>query len=171
MLDLRPLIRDVPDFPLPGILFRDITPLLLEPTALAAVVDHFARRFRHASIDRIAAIESRGFIFGAPLALHLGCGFVPVRKVGKLPWRTVSREYVLEYGTNHLEVHEDAIRPGQRVLVIDDVLATGGTASATIELVRDLGGIPVGVGFVLEITALSGRARLGEIPVEVMLSY
>jgi adenine phosphoribosyltransferase len=170
VLDLHPFIRDIPDFPVPGILFRDITPLLLEPRALEAVVEHFAHRFREAGIERIAAVESRGFIFGAPLALRLGCGFVPVRKVGKLPWRTVSREYSLEYGSNHLEIHEDAIEPGQRVLIIDDVLATGGTAAATLELVRHLGGVPLAVGFLLEIAALRGRERLSEVQVETILS-
>ena len=171
MEDLERLIHDVPDFPTPGILFRDITPLLLDRGALRAVTLRLADRYRSEGIDKIAAIESRGFIFGAPLAIELGCGLVPVRKLGKLPRATASRVYVLEYGTNHLEIHVDAVRPGERVLVVDDLLATGGTAGATVELVEELGGTVAGVAFLIELTALGGREALGGRDVFSLISY
>ncbi|MEX2569724.1 MAG: adenine phosphoribosyltransferase [Gemmatimonadota bacterium] len=171
MSDLASLIQPVPDFPEPGILFRDITPLLLEPGGLGGVVDRIAREFAGRGIDTVAAIESRGFIFGAPLAVALGCGFVPVRKLGKLPRPTRSREYRLEYGTNHLEMHEDAVRRGQRVLIVDDVLATGGTARATVEIVEELGGVVVAAVFLLELAALNGRGLLEGREVRALLSY
>ena len=171
MEDLKKLIRDVPDFPRDGILFRDITPLLLDSRAVARVIDHLAERFRGERIDRVAAIESRGLIFGAPLALALGCGLVPVRKLGKLPRRTVSREYALEYGSNQLEMHVDAVDSGQRVLVVDDLLATGGTARAAIEIVEELGGIVAAVAFLIELDALRGREVLGDREVVTLLHY
>lgn len=171
MDDLQRLIHDVPNFPTPGILFRDITPLLLRPHALREVTERLAEKYRGQGIDKIAAIESRGFIFGAPLAVELGCGLVPVRKLGKLPRATASRVYVLEYGTNHLEIHADAISPGDRVLVVDDLLATGGTAGATVEIVEELGGRVAGVAFLIELTALKGRQALGDREVFSLISY
>ena len=171
MDSLRSLIRDVPDFPSPGIVFRDITPLLRDPAALRVVVDRLADAFRDQRVDLVAGIESRGFIFAAPLALQLDAGFVPVRKMGKLPAETIHREYQLEYGANHLEMHTDAIRPGQRVLLVDDVLATGGTARASIEMIEQLGGSLVASAFVVELAALGGRARLSGAEVFSLLRY
>jgi len=157
---LKSLIRDVPDFPVEGILFRDVTPLLRDPAALREVVSTFATRFREAGVDAVAGIESRGFIFGAPLAVELGVGFVPIRKLGKLPAEKIRREYSLEYGTNVLEMHVDAVRPGERVLLVDDLLATGGTARASVELIRHVGGEVVSVAFVIELEFLNGRRGL-----------
>lgn len=171
MEHLRSLIREVPDFPAPGILFRDIMPLLREPRALAEVVERFAARFRREGVDLVAGIESRGFVFGAPLALALDAGFVAVRKLGKLPGATVQREYVLEYGVSHLEVQRDAVRPGERVLLVDDVLATGGTARAALELIAELGGTVVGAAFVLELAEMRGRERLHGYEIEVLLDF
>ncbi|HEU0016298.1 MAG TPA: adenine phosphoribosyltransferase, partial [Longimicrobium sp.] len=157
MEHLKALVRDVPDFPTPGILFRDVTPLLRDPRGLAQVVDAFTERYRGRGIDAVAGVESRGFIFGAPLALALGVGFVPIRKLGKLPADRVRREYALEYGTNTLEMHRDAVRPGERVLVVDDLLATGGTAGAAAGLVEEVGGRVEELAFVIELTFLPGR--------------
>jgi adenine phosphoribosyltransferase len=171
MKEIADLIRAVPDFPIEGVTFRDITPLLLESPVLQRVVDHLAEVYSRQGIDRVAAIESRGFIFGVPLALKLGCGFVPIRRLGKLPRRTVSRAYALEYGSNHLEIHVDAVQRGHRVLVIDDVLATGGTARAAIDLVEELGGEVVGAAFLIELPTLGGRAALAGHPVLSLLSY
>lgn len=172
MTDFESLIRAVPDFPSPGILFRDIAPLLGDAEAFAAVVGRLAERYRGEGVELVAGVESRGFIFAAPLALALGAGFVPVRKLGKLPGRTVSREYALEYGTSHLEMQVEAVRPGQRVLLLDDVLATGGTAAAAAELVRELGGVLAGAAFVVELEALGGRAALeGVVEVHSLLRY
>ena len=168
---ITPLVRAVPDFPMKGVVFRDITPLLLAPAALHSVVEYLAEAFQHERVDRIAAIESRGFILGAPLAIRLGCGFIPIRKLGKLPRRTISREYTLEYGTNHLEMHADAVDPGQRVLIVDDVLATGGTARATVELVREAGGIVVATAFLIEIAGLGGTKRLEDARVISLVKY
>ena len=158
---IRGLVRDVPDFPKPGVVFKDITPLLADPAGLSAVVDGLADAFADTAVDKVVGIEARGFVLAAPLAVRLGAGFVPVRKVGKLPWSTHAQEYDLEYGTDHLEVHQDAIAPGERVLVVDDVIATGGTAEAAAQLVERLGGEVVGLGFLLELTFLGGVARLG----------
>ena len=169
--DLKRLIHDVPDFPTPGILFRDITPLLLDPAAFRAVVKAFEERLEGQRIDAAAAIESRGFILGAPLALALGSAFVPIRKVGKLPRETVAREYALEYGSNRLEMHRDAVGAGERVLVLDDVLATGGTAGAAVGLIREVGGEVVAAAFLLELTFLEGRRQLPELPVHTLISY
>ena len=171
MEHLRALVRDVPDFPIPGILFRDVTPLLRDPRGLADVVDRLAGEYAGAGIDLVAGIESRGFIFGAPLALRLGVGFVPVRKPGKLPYDRVSREYALEYGTNVLELHSDAVRPGQRVLLVDDLLATGGTARASVGLLEELGGVVAGVAFVIELEALGGRRVLEGYDVLSLIRY
>lgn len=168
---LKALIRDVPDFPSPGILFRDITPLLRDRRAFASVVEHLADRYAGRGVELVAGIESRGFIFGAPLALALGAGFVPVRKLGKLPGRTVQREYSLEYGTSHLEIHADAVEPGQRVLLLDDVLATGGTARASMGLVEELGGEVVEAAFLLELRGLNGRLALPGRSVYSVVAY
>ena len=171
MEHLKALIRDVPDFPIPGILFRDVTPLLHHPRGLREVVDRLAEEYGGRGIDRVAGIESRGFIFGAPLALALGVGFVPVRKPGKLPADTVRQEYALEYGTSALELHRDAVRPGERVLVVDDLLATGGTARASARLVEELGGVVAGAAFVIELTFLGGREALAGYDVLSLVRY
>jgi adenine phosphoribosyltransferase len=168
---LKALIRDVPDFPVPGILFRDVTPLLRDPAGLADVVEHLAERYRGAGIDAVAGIESRGFIFGAPLAVALGIGFVPIRKLGKLPADKISREYALEYGTNCLEMHRDGVAPGERVLLVDDLLATGGTARAAAELVEEVGGRIASVAFVIELAFLDGRKLLDGYDVHSILTY
>jgi adenine phosphoribosyltransferase len=170
-LRLRAAIRDIPDFPQPGILFRDITPLLADAGALRLTVDLLAAAWRGDALDYIVGIESRGFLFGMPLAYALGTGFVPVRKAGKLPSATITEAYSLEYGTNTVEVHADAVQPGQRVLVVDDLLATGGTAAATVTLLRRLGAEVVGVAFVIELATLGGRARLGDVPTQTLISY
>lgn len=171
MEHLKSLIRDVPDFPLQGILFRDVTPLLRDPAGLAQVVDALAERYRGQRIDVVAGIESRGFIFGTPLAVALGTGFVPIRKLGKLPADKITREYALEYGTNSLEVHRDAVRPGERVLLVDDLLATGGTARAASGLLEDLGAEVVETAFVIELAFLNGRAAMEGRPVHALLTY
>lgn len=171
MEHLKALIRDVPDFPMQGILFRDVTPLLRDPQGLTQVVDAFAERYRGQGIDAVAGIESRGFLFGAPLAVALGVGFVPIRKLGKLPADKISREYALEYGTNSLEVHRDAVRSGERVLLLDDLLATGGTARAASELLEELGAQVVEAAFVIELAFLNGRAALDGRPVHALLTY
>ena len=169
--DLRARIREVPDFPKPGILFYDITTLLRDPAAFAEVIDRMADAVAEERIDLVVGMESRGFIFAAPLAYKLGAGFVPVRKLGKLPAETIEVEYDLEYGTATLEIHRDAITPGQRVLIVDDLLATGGTVLGTIELVRRLGGEIAGLSFMVELTALGGRDRLGEFVIHTQLAY
>ena len=169
--DLRAKIREVPDFPKPGILFYDITTLLKEPAAFAEVIDRMAEPVKDAGIDVVVGMESRGFIFAAPLAYKLGAGFVPVRKLGKLPAETIEVEYDLEYGTATLEVHRDAIQAGQRVLIVDDLLATGGTVIGTIELVSRLGGEIAGLSFMVELTALKGREKLGEFNIHTLITY
>ncbi|HXA55237.1 MAG TPA: adenine phosphoribosyltransferase [Solirubrobacteraceae bacterium] len=168
---LRALIRDIPDFPRPGILFKDITPLLADPSALAAAVRGLAKYARPLRPDCVVAAEARGFLLGPALALELGAGFVLARKPGKLPYETVSAEYLLEYGSDQLELHSDAIGPGSRVLVHDDLLATGGTAAALCELVEQLGGEVVGCGFLIELTALHGRERLAPHEAHALLAY
>lgn len=167
---LRAAVRDIPDFPVPGVLFRDITPLLAQPELFHLAIDRLEAGIAGLDADAIVAIESRGFIFGAPLALRLGCAFVPVRKPGKLPFRTVRQDYDLEYGTGSLEAHADALAPGRRAIIVDDVLATGGTAAATASLVERMGARVLGFAFLLELRALDGRARLDR-PVHSLLSY
>jgi adenine phosphoribosyltransferase len=161
-------IRDIPDYPKPGIVFKDITPLLADAAALRAVVAALASG--HGPVDKVVGIEARGFILAAAVACELGAGFVPVRKEGKLPAPTYAQSYQLEYGTATIEVHQDAFRPGERVLIIDDVLATGGTAEATASLVRRAGAEIVGVAVILELAFLDGRAKLGALPVRALLA-
>ena len=161
MIDLTRYIRDVPDYPKPGILFKDITPLFADPLALSATVDQLAAWSEPRRPDIVLGAEARGFILGAALAQRLGCGFVPARKPGKLPWHTIAVKYSLEYGFDELEVHADAFPKGARVLVHDDLLATGGTSRAMLELVEQLGGTVVGVAFVIELAFLNGREKLG----------
>jgi adenine phosphoribosyltransferase len=168
---LKERIRQVPDFPKPGILFYDITTLLRDPEGFRGAIDVLAAPYRGAGIDLVVAVESRGFILGAAVADRLGAGFVPVRKAGKLPARTVRATYQLEYGTDSLEMHEDAVVPGQRVLVLDDVLATGGTARATVDLVKGRGGRVCGVAFLVELLFLNGRSKLQGEEVFAALQY
>lgn len=170
-MDLAERIRDIPDFPQKGIIFKDITPLLQDAKAFRETVDRLAAPFRGKPIDLVVGMESRGFIFGAPLAYQLGAGFVPVRKLGRLPYESIRVEYSLEYGTNVLEIHRDAIGQGDKVLVVDDLLATGGTVEATIELVQRLGGDVVGVAFVVELTFLDGRTKLAGHEVVSLIKY
>ncbi len=164
MENLARLIRDIPDFPTKGIVFKDLTPLLRDPSAFARVVDALEARHRSDRIAAVAAVESRGFIFGGALAVRLGAGFVPIRKPGKLPYLTISESYSLEYGAGALEVHQDAVRTGDRVLIVDDLLATGGTARAAASLARRMGAEVVGASFVVELAFLGGRARLEGLP-------
>jgi len=164
-------IRDVPDFPSPGILFKDLTPMLAVPEALELGVRALAEPFRLERIDRVVGIEARGFVFGAPVALELGVGFVPIRKPGKLPHETMSVSYDLEYGSDTLEMHADAIGKGQRVLVVDDLLATGGTAAAAVELLDRAGADVVGCTFLIELGFLAGRERLSGTRVEALIAY
>jgi adenine phosphoribosyltransferase len=170
-MDLRALIRDVPDFPKPGIMFKDITPLLKSPEALEYVVDGLAGPFKSERITSVAAIESRGFIFGSCVAQKLRAGFVPIRKPGKLPWTARRYEYQLEYGSDALEIHNDAVGASDRVLLIDDVLATGGTAAAAAYLIRECGATLVGVGMVIELSFLDGRKKLGSTSVHSLIQY
>ncbi len=169
--ELRAKIRDIKDFPTEGVLFRDITTLLKDGQAWEAVIDHLASMSRAGQPDVVVGVESRGFIFGGALAHQLRVGFVPVRKRGKLPARTIEEEYALEYGRDVLAIHEDAIRPGQRVLAVDDLLATGGTMSATLRLVERLGGVVVGAAFLIELAFLKGRERLKGYPLESLIVY
>jgi adenine phosphoribosyltransferase len=170
-MDLRAFVRDIPDFPRPGIVFRDITPLLLDAAALDAAVAELAARVEPAQVDFVVAAEARGFILGAALARELGAGFVPARKPGKLPAKTVSAEYTLEYGIDALEVHADTLAHGARVLVHDDLLATGGTAGALCDLVADLGAEVLGCAFLVELSFLGGRARLAPHEVYSLIQY
>jgi len=172
---LERLVVDVPDFPEPGVVFKDITPLLDDHDALTAVVGALAAVGRdqsgHVVVDKVIGMESRGFILAAPVALELGAGFIPVRKAGKLPWHTVAQQYALEYGTDTLELHADAVTGGDRVLIIDDVLATGGTAHATATLVAGTGATVVGLGFLIELEFLGGRSRLVDHKIASLLRY
>ena len=170
-MDLAKLIRDVPDFPVEGILFKDITTLIKDPAAFAEAVDRIMAPYSDQDVDLVVAIESRGFIFGAPIAYHLGAGFAPVRKEGKLPADSIKAEYSLEYGSNVLEIHKDAVQPGQRVLVVDDLLATGGTAKATVDLVEKLGGEVVGVAFLIDLAFLHGIDKLQGYQVHSVIRY
>ena len=169
--ELRAKIREVPDFPKPGILFYDITTLLKDPMAYRAAIDAMLASYAGVAIDIVVGMESRGFIFSAPMAYQLGAGLVPVRKLGKLPAETISVEYALEYGSNTLEVHRDAIRPGQKVLIVDDLLATGGTVNGTVELVQRLKGEIVGLAFLVELGFLKGRDRLAGHTVSSVITY
>jgi adenine phosphoribosyltransferase len=168
---LRARVRDVPDFPKPGILFRDLTPLMGDGVAMGEAIALLAESVSRHRPELVIAIESRGFIFGAPVAASLGIGFVPVRKPGKLPHKTRRRSYALEYGTDALEMHADAFVAGARVVIVDDLLATGGTAAATVELVREIGGHVVGAAFVVELALLRGRKLLAGVPVDALLDY
>jgi adenine phosphoribosyltransferase len=168
---IRSLIRDVPDFPQEGVLFKDITPLLADPVAFSTVIDLVVVHFGRGSVDKVVGIEARGFIIASPVAYHFGAGFVPVRKKDKLPWHTEAAEYSLEYGTATLEVHTDAVQPGERVLIVDDVLATGGTAKATADLVERIGGKVVGLAFLIELGFLNGRDRLEGYDLFTLLDY
>ena len=168
---LRAQIREVPDFPKPGILFYDITTLIKQPKPFAEAIDLLVEPFADTKVDVVVGMESRGFIFSAPMAIRLDAGFVPVRKLGKLPAETISVEYALEYGTNTLEVHKDAIQPGQKVLIVDDLLATGGTVLGTIDLVKQLKAEIVGLSFLVELRFLKGRARLGGYDIHSVIQY
>ena len=165
------MVREIRDYPTEGVTFRDITPLLGDGTTFAAAVNALVDEFPNLSIDRVVGVESRGFLFASAVAYRMGAGLVPVRKAGKLPWAVVREEYDLEYGSDKLEIHRDAIHPGERILIIDDVLATGGTAAATARLVETLGGVIAGLGFVIELDELGGRARVGERTVRSLLRY
>lgn len=164
-------VRDIPNFPEPGIIFKDITPVLKHPQALREVVELMTEHARSLKPDVIAGIESRGFVFGLPIAVNLGLGFVPIRKLGKLPGEKISEEYALEYGTNTVEIHVDAIEPGQRVVVVDDLLATGGTAAASARLIERLGGTVAGFTFLIELTFLKGRQNLRGYEVYSLIQY
>ena len=168
---LKEHIRDVLDFPEPGIVFKDITPLLADPKAFRFVLDRFAEQFAGENLDKIVGIESRGFVFGAPVADRLELPFVPVRKPGKLPHEVEQQEYALEYGTDLIEIHRDALEKGDRVAVIDDLIATGGTAGATARLVERLGAEVVGFAFLIELAFLPGREKLGEHPMTALIAY
>lgn len=170
-IDLKKYIRSIPDWPKEGILFRDITPLLLNPKAFKVAVDSLCTDFIDAGIEYVAAVEARGFIFGAAVAEKLGAGFVPIRKKGKLPWQTESVSYDLEYGTDTLEVHSDAVKSGGKVLMVDDLLATGGTMSAACELIEKIGGTVAGITFLIELADLQGREKIADYKVISIISY
>ncbi|MEI6278988.1 MAG: adenine phosphoribosyltransferase [Verrucomicrobiae bacterium] len=168
---LQSAIRDIPDFPKPGILFRDITPLLADPELFRESIAEFARICRGSGAGKIAGIDARGFLFGATVAHELGLGFVPIRKKGKLPFHAITESYDLEYGSAEIQIHTDAFRTGERVALIDDLLATGGTAGAAIKLIRHAGATVVTAAFLIELRALGGRAALGDVPIEAIVSY
>jgi adenine phosphoribosyltransferase len=168
---LRGRIRDVPDFPQEGIVFKDITPLLADEAAFSSVIDMIVVHFGRGNVDKVVGIEARGFILASPVAYHFGAGFIPVRKAGKLPWETDSEQYELEYGTETLEIHTDAFHPGERVLIVDDVLATGGTARATARLVERLGGKVIGIACLIELAFLKGREAIKDYDFFSLLTY
>jgi adenine phosphoribosyltransferase len=168
---LKSLIRDVPDFPQQGVVFKDITPLLADEMAFSSVIDIIVVHFGRGNVDKVVGIEARGFILASPVAYHFGAGFIPVRKAGKLPWETESEEYELEYGTETLQIHRDAFLPGERVLIVDDVLATGGTARATAKLVERLGAKVVGIACLIELSFLKGRQKLEGYDFYSLISY
>jgi adenine phosphoribosyltransferase len=169
--EIRDLIRDVPDFPEPGIVFKDITPVLADPLAFSTITDLIVVHFGRGNVDKVVGIEARGFIMASPVAYHFGAGFVPIRKKGKLPWETVGVEYDLEYGTATLELHRDAVKPGERVLIVDDVLATGGTARAAASLVEEIGGNVCGIACVIELDFLHGRDKLADRELYTLIHY
>lgn len=169
--DLSKAIRDIPDFPKPGILFRDITTLLKDKKAFKVAVDNLVQKFKNKNIDKVVAVEARGFIFGGAVANRIGAGFVPVRKKGKLPWKTNSVTYELEYGSDTLEMHHDAIEPGEKVLIVDDLLATGGTVKAVTDLVKQFNGKVAAAAFLVELTDLKGKERLEGCPVYSLIKY
>ena len=171
MYDLKSKIREIPDWPKPGVGFKDITPLLGDAEGFREVIDKLAEPYSGQKIDKVVGIDARGFIFAAALAYKLGAGLAIVRKKGKLPWKTIGAEYALEYASNAIEMHEDAVLPGERVLITDDVLATGGTMEATVGLVKKLGGEIVGISFVIELSFLGGRTKLGDSKVYSLLVY
>jgi len=172
MIELaRSLIRDIPDFPQPGVVFKDITPLLADDAAFSSVIDLIVVNYGRGNVDKVVGIEARGFIIASPVAYHFGAGFVPVRKAGKLPWHTDREEYSLEYGSAVLEIHTDAILPGERVLIVDDVLATGGTATATAQLVERLGGKVIGIACLIELGFLKGRERIAGYDFFSLITY
>ncbi|MCK4998118.1 MAG: adenine phosphoribosyltransferase [Anaerohalosphaera sp.] len=170
-MDLREYIRDIPDYPIEGILFRDITPLLGDRAALAAAIDALSKPYVDMGIDYVAAVEARGFIFGSAVAKAINAGFIPMRKPGKLPHKSESLSYDLEYGSNTIEVHVDAIKPGSKVLMVDDLLATGGTMDAACKLIERLGGKIAGLTFLIELTGLNGRDLLPNYPIHTVISY
>jgi len=168
---LEKSIRNIPDFPKPGILFRDVTTLIQNKETFKKAVDLLAKKYKAKGFDKVVGVEARGFIFGAALAYKIGAGFVPLRKKGKLPFKTISTTYQLEYGTDTLEIHKDAIAPGEKILIIDDLLATGGTVKAVTELVKQLGGKISGIGFVIELVDLHGKDKLKEYPVFSLIKF
>lgn len=170
-MDLKKCIRDVPDFPKKGILFKDITTLIKDPAAFKETIDTFVEKYKNEPIDKVVSVEARGYIFGGALAYIFNCGFVPVRKPGKLPGETVALDYTLEYGTNRVEIHKDGIARGDRVLVFDDLLATGGTVFATCKLVEQLGGTIVGCAFLINLKSLPGTEKLKDYPVFSLIEY
>ncbi len=170
-MDYKSFIREVPDFPKPGILFYDITTLLKDQNCMRSIIDDLIKKYESAGITKVVGIESRGFILASPLAYHLNAGFVPVRKPGKLPAEAIEVQYDLEYGSNSLSIHRDAIEEGERVLILDDLLATGGTAAATVQLIRQLGGDIAGVGFLVELDGLAGRKKLDGYAVHSLIHY
>jgi len=169
--DLKKIIRDIPDFPKTGIIFKDITPLLSDKDALKKAIDMLASKFKKSGIEQVVAVESRGFIFGAALAYKLKCGFIPIRKKGKLPFKTKSVTYELEYGTDTLEIHEDAIKPGTKVLIVDDLLATGGTVKAVTELLKGMQANIAGIVFLIELKFLKGKEKLKDFPVTSIIKF
>ena len=168
---IKSLIRDVPDFPDPGIIYKDITPVLADPIAFSTIIDLIVVHFGRGNVDKVVGIEARGFILGAPVAYHFGAGIIPVRKKGKLPHETLEEAYALEYGTASLEIHRDAVKPGERVLVVDDVLATGGTARAAVSLVEQIGGKVCGIATLIELSFLGGRAKLDGYDLFTLITY
>lgn len=170
-MDLKSYIRDVPDFPKPGIIFKDITPLLGDPKAFVAMIDAFADKYAQSGVSKVCGIESRGFIIGAALALRLNVGFVPIRKAGKLPYKKIRREYSLEYGTDAIEMHVDSVARGEKVLLVDDLIATGGTATAAVALLQDVGAEIVGIAFAVELGFLKGREKFDQSKYFALLKY
>jgi adenine phosphoribosyltransferase len=170
-VDLKKYVRDIPDFPKPGIVFKDITPMLKSPEAFGALIDLFATKYKDSGITAVCGIESRGFIFGAALAHKMNVGFIPIRKAGKLPYKTVKKEYSLEYGTDSIEIHEDAVEKGEKVLLIDDLIATGGTAKAALDLLEEIGANVVGIAFLVELSFLKGIEKFDKNKVFCLLKY